>query len=209
VNERVAGCGVSASTGEPTLDARNEIASWFREYRRSILGFFSRYHISRVSAEDLTHEVFVRVLRWHKGRAVESPLEYLRRISRNVLVELSKAQGRRERLLALWFEDQLADEQQRILHSDAKCDMRADLIASIAALPVRQRRLVTLLLEEGPLTYRALAKRLGISERMVLRDITKAYSTLRSSLADYDFSEKDRFPGRRPWRAGRSSRALA
>jgi RNA polymerase sigma-70 factor (ECF subfamily) len=62
--------------------------------------------------------------------------------------------------------------------------------AAVQRLPPRQREVLLLHVNEG-LTYKQITDRLGISPRIVLRDLTKAYSHLRTQLNLEDLEDMD------------------
>jgi RNA polymerase sigma factor (sigma-70 family) len=53
--------------------------------------------------------------------------------------------------------------------------------AAVDRLPKRQREVLLLRVNEG-LTYKQIAERLQVTPRIVLRDLTRAYSQLRMRL---------------------------
>jgi RNA polymerase sigma factor (sigma-70 family) len=53
--------------------------------------------------------------------------------------------------------------------------------AAVDRLPPRQREVLLLHVNEG-LTYKQIAQQRGLTYRIVLRDLTRAYSTLRIQL---------------------------
>ena len=52
-------------------------------------------------------------------------------------------------------------------------------------MPERQRQVLLLHVNEG-LTYKQIADRLGVTYRIVLRDLTRAYASLRMQLKAED-----------------------
>ncbi len=57
--------------------------------------------------------------------------------------------------------------------------------AAVEKLPFRQRQVLLLRVNEG-LTYKQIADRLKLSSRVVLRDLSRAYSQLRTRLDPED-----------------------
>ena len=56
---------------------------------------------------------------------------------------------------------------------------------AVDKLPKRQREVLLLHVNEG-LTYKEIADRLNVTYRIVLRDLTRAYATLRMQLKAED-----------------------
>ena len=67
---------------------------------------------------------------------------------------------------------------------------REHVQAAVQRLPPRQREVLLLHVNEG-LTYKQITDRLGLSPRVVLRDLTRAYSQLRSQLNLEDLEDMD------------------
>ena len=75
--------------------------------------------------------------------------------------------------------------------TDAFTRVDAKLRAAVEALPPRQRKVLLLHVHEG-LTYKQIAEHLSLTYRVVLRDLTRAYSQLRLRLTLEDLHEIDR-----------------
>lgn len=165
------------------LVTREELTEWFDMYGGHIIEVFRECRIAKQVAEDLTHEVFLRALRWSGGRQIKCPCRYLCRIAKNVAVTFREKESRRARHHALWLRDQR--RREHLSRNETTMLLRAEVRACVEELPLRQKQVITLLMEEDPITYPQLAKRLCISERAILRDITSAYAALRGQLKDF------------------------
>src|SRR5688572_19260924 len=89
-SERTAQAGHSAEQMPPAASAgRNgRITLWFGRWRKPIRRWFSsRASVPSNEVDDLSQEVFLRLLRYSDDVAVENPQGYLFRIAANVASE--------------------------------------------------------------------------------------------------------------------------
>jgi len=97
-------------------------------------------------------------------------------------------------LRLLRYSDDIAiDNPQSYLFriaSNVANEWREHVQAAVQRLPPRQREVLLLHVNEG-LTYKQITDRLGLSPRIVLRDLTRAYSQLRTQLNLEDLEDMD------------------
>jgi RNA polymerase sigma-70 factor (ECF subfamily) len=167
-------------------NANNRFAQWFKDWRKPVRHWLSRRAaVPAAELDDLAQEVFLRLLRYSEKTAVENPLGYLLRIAGNVASEwrerarVSKPHGQE------WLDDLLIEPDQE--PENSLCQARTDenVKAAVEKLPFRQRQVLLLRVNEG-LTYKQIAERLKLSPRVVLRDLSRAYSQLRTRLDPED-----------------------
>ncbi len=160
----------------------NRFADWFKEWRKPVRHWLSRRAaVPAAELDDLAQEVFLRLLRYSEKTAVENPLGYLLRIAGNVASEwrerarVSKPHGQE------WLDDLLIESDKE--PENSVCQARTDesVQAAVDKLPYRQKEVLLLRVNEG-LTYKEIAERLQLSPRVVLRDLSRAYSQLRLRL---------------------------
>lgn len=159
----------------------DEINDWFRTWRSELRKYFASRRVTAPDVDDLTQEVFFGLLRSPPRYRVENPRLFLFAAAKNVFVEWW-AKGRRR--AHLWQEK--IDEPETVVEPSPERqvvhdELLSEIRAHIARLPERQRRLVSLQMDQE-LTYPQLALALGITERMVLRDLQKAHEALGASL---------------------------
>lgn len=176
-----------------SLDGRNgRLASWFTEWRKPIRHWLSsRSSVPAADLDDVAQEVFLRLLRYSDDVAVENPQGYLFRIAANVANEWRERARFRRPHDQSWLEDlqiEPADEPENAI---ARTLVHEHVQAAVRTLPQRQRVVLLLHVNEG-LTYKQIADRLGLTYRVVLRDLTRAYSQLRMQLSAEDLGEMDR-----------------
>ncbi|GBR02297.1 DNA-directed RNA polymerase sigma-70 factor [Gluconacetobacter liquefaciens] len=160
--------------------------SWpeiFSEQRSGLLRFLFRKVGNHALAEDLTHDVWVRIARRHHPEMPDSPAKYLYRIASNLALD----HLRRD---TLQIEIQ-ADERQTgaIAAPNAspeeiaiQRDQLERLRAAVETLPPRCREVFILAKLEG-LSYQRVADRLGISRNTVVTHMVTALAALDRALA--------------------------
>ena len=178
--------------GERAPDPRDgRLISWFQRWRRPIRYWLSsRSSVPAAEIDDLAQEVFLRLLRYSDDIAIDNPQSYLFRIASNVANEWRERSVRRQPHDDSWLEDLQsapgAEPENAVAHRRA----REHVQAAVQRLPPRQREVLLLHVNEG-LTYKQITDRLGISPRIVLRDLTRAYSQLRTQLNLEDLEDMD------------------
>jgi RNA polymerase sigma factor (sigma-70 family) len=157
-----------------------DVAGWYRQYHKRLLHYLRGSLRTESDAQDLSQEVFLRLLRVPEERVIEHPRAYLFRVAANVLSDWLAAQ---KSFYALPHED--PDSLPSADRSDDEYDRRRRqkrIREVVAALPVHQRAALLLSAQHG-MTYREIAASLGVSERRVKRYIVKAYASLRRDLS--------------------------
>lgn len=159
-----------------------KLVEWFQRWRKPIRSWLrNRGNVPDGEIDDLAQEVFVRLLKYSDQVLVDNPQGYLFRIASNVANEW------REKARVRYVHDaDLLDEL--VMDSDDQPDAILErefesehIQAAVDRLPSRQREVLLTHVNEG-LTYKQVAQEYDLTYRMVLRDLTKAYSTLRSEL---------------------------
>jgi RNA polymerase sigma-70 factor (ECF subfamily) len=171
---------VEAGPDEEGLpDNGTDVLQWYDEYHLRLLNYL-RASLRETDAEDISQEVYLRLLRIPESRVVEHPRAYLFRVAANVLNDWRAGQKIVETRPPEEL-DQLPGRQDSA--EDYDRDQRAERIRkALDALPPHYRSAIVLKTQHG-MTYEEIAARLGVSERMVKRYIVKAYARLRDRLA--------------------------
>jgi RNA polymerase sigma factor (sigma-70 family) len=157
-----------------------DVAGWYRQYHKRLLKYLRGSLRTESDAQDLSQEVFLRLLRLPEERVIEHPRAYLFRVAANVLSDWHAGQ---KAFHALPHED--PDSLPSSDRTDDEYDRRRrqeQIRRRVAALPVHQRTALLLSAQHG-MTYSEIAATLGVSERRVKRYIVKAYASLRRDLA--------------------------
>lgn len=168
---------MAAVIQESARDAR--LVEWFGKWRKPIRSWLSRRcAIPASDVDDLAQEVFLRLLRYSDDIAVENPQGYLFRIAANVANEWRERSRVKKPHDDQWLDDLLIDhehEPESMLNHE---QLHARVHDVVDELKPRQRLILLMHVNDG-LTYKQIAQRLGLTYRIVLRDLTAAYSTLR------------------------------
>jgi RNA polymerase sigma factor (sigma-70 family) len=169
------------------LRARNgRIGSWFGRWRKPLRGWLtSRASVPSSEVDDLAQEVFLRLLRYSDEIAVENPQGYLFRIAANVASEWREHSRVRQPHDRGWLDELQIDPSGQPDNAAFQNRFSKHLQNVVAGLPVRQRQVLLLHVNEG-LTYKQIADHLGVTYRIVLRDLTRAYASLRLQLKAED-----------------------
>ncbi|MEZ5531436.1 MAG: sigma-70 family RNA polymerase sigma factor [Steroidobacteraceae bacterium] len=159
---------------------RSRLAAWFGHWAKPLRQHLAlRGRLSPADADDVAQEVFLRLLRYERSELVSHPQAYLFKIAANVLSEWSTRARWKQPHASEWLGD-LADERDPA-HELAQADAHFNLRSAIAALPGRARDILRLHYEEG-LTHESIAQRLGVTRRIVNRDLMRAYADLRIAI---------------------------
>ena len=176
----------TACAGEPCVRGRARLVEWFGSWRKPIRGWIgANRSVPASETEDLTQEVFIRLLRYSDNVLVENPQAYLHRVATNVVNEWRERCRVRLPHDETWLDElqvEADEEPQNVFARSEASQYVRDLVAK---LPQRQREILLLHLEEG-LTYKQIAQQRGLTYRIVLRDLTRAYTKLRMSCLSED-----------------------
>jgi RNA polymerase sigma factor (sigma-70 family) len=162
-----------------------QMTEWFKKWRKPIRSWLrNRASVPPGDIDDLSQEVFLRLLRYSNETVVENPQGYLFRIAANVANEWRERARVRKPHDDAWLED-LIDESDTPEAAHWREQLGRRINDAVDALPDRQG-LILLMHVNDRLTYKQIAVDLGITYRIVLRDLTRAYTTLRFELFDED-----------------------
>jgi RNA polymerase sigma factor (sigma-70 family) len=155
---------------QPPLPAIG-MATWFAEqvqpHEADLRAFLRRHFPTVQDIDDLVQEAYVRLIRAHHAGTIAEPRAYLFTTARNIACDLF----RRQQPVSI----EILEETQRLSVVEDKADAAEAashsqeielLIEAIQALPTRCREVLTLR-KLHSLSYRDIARRLGISENTV------------------------------------------
>jgi RNA polymerase sigma factor (sigma-70 family) len=165
--------------------AQDRLVHWFREWRTPLRRFLaSRRKVATADIDDVAQEVFLRMLRYDRSELVTHPEAYLYKMATNVAAEWSMRSVRRLPHAAEWLADLEAESTPE---TDFQRESeKAGLRNALAGLSPRGREILNLHFAEG-MTHEAIALRLGLTRRVVKREIIKAYTFLRDELTTQGF----------------------
>jgi RNA polymerase sigma factor (sigma-70 family) len=107
------------------------------------------------------------------------------RIAANVANEWRDRSSVRQPHARNWLDELQIDPEDQPDNSVFQSRINKHLRGAVNKLPQRQREVLLLHVNDG-LTYKQIADRLGVTYRIVLRDLTRAYGALRLQLKAED-----------------------
>jgi RNA polymerase sigma factor (sigma-70 family) len=163
-----------------TQGGPNRLTDWFREWQLPLRRFLLRRRAgSAADIDDIAQEVFVRLLRYDRSELIDYPQAYLFRIAANVSADWAMRANRRMLHQSEWLEE-LVDTLTPELEFERE-GFDEQLRLALEALPPRWREMLHLHFGGG-MTYDEVARRMGVTRKMVKRDLARAYASLRMSL---------------------------
>jgi len=161
------------------LSSLGELAAL--EYREHLQRFLVRRIRRAQEVQDLSQEIYLRLLRVQDPGYLREPLAYLYRTAANVVYEFLRS--RREHVV---FDSEMADRAAS-KSDDAKSDDIGDQLSCereiervLAALPPLQQTILVLQKRDG-LSYEEIARELKISVHTVEKYLFRALATIRST----------------------------
>jgi len=166
----------------PERSDRAAFEAVFREHYDGLVRFVNRMVGSRAVAEELVHDVLLKV--WIQRDRLVPGAElkgYLFRAARNHALN----HLRRGKIERLWQSQQPPEEPSAPAETSESLDATEVAVrAAIAALPERCREIFLLSREQG-LSYSSIATALEISVKTVETQMGRALKALRIALAPY------------------------
>jgi RNA polymerase sigma factor (sigma-70 family) len=172
-------------TGIPeSAESLTSLALLNRRYRPALISFFLRRLRNHADAEDLTHEVFLRIAAADRGEAITRPDAYVFQTAANLLRDRGrKDQVRaefRQRVAPTAAAEDNSFPPERIL---AGQESLSRVIHALQGLSSRARTILILYRLEN-MSKRDIAEFLGLSISAVEKHIIRATLRLRDRLRD-------------------------
>lgn len=159
----------------------------FLAHGREVQAYLTRKLRDAETAADLTQETFIRFMRQSGGAAagtITHERSYLYRTAHNLAVDHIRREGREKTAPAP--DTVLTAIPDEAPSAEYVLGMRGELArvrAALRELPERTQQIFVLARVEG-LTYRAVAKELGISESSVQKHLAKALQHVMQALRE-------------------------
>ena len=158
------------------LKVKSEFAETiFREHEKPLLRFLMTILRNRQDAEEISQEVFLKVLEGPEPEEIRNPKAFIYRTANNLA--LNKIRYRKVRQIESEGSPD-NDPVSRRLGQDRVLESRQELsklLRIVTGLPPRCRE-VFILHRFYDLTYRQVARRMGISKSMVKKHMSRAVS---------------------------------
>lgn len=166
-----------------------EDIAWVREMVGTHYAPLYRFLLARLphrqDAEDLTQEIFLRLLRVPQVDLIRHPDAYLFRIAANLLLEFRLRAGKS--IVAFDSEQaEVAAASAATSDSSSAAELLLDaarLRCAVGSLPARHRTALILQRRDG-LTYAQIGERLGVSPDMVKKYLAAAIVRCRLALGE-------------------------
>lgn len=158
------------------------VAAWFKAWRKHLRGWLiNRCRVSPCDADDIVQDVFERVMLYQSHQSVENPKSYLTKVAMNVLCEsLERARNKKPHDSAD-LEFLIAPESQECYSIVQQESAKRIIDGIIGQMPVRRQKIL-MMHTDGGYTYKQVAKHTGVTYRIVLRELTRAYTHIRGSI---------------------------
>lgn len=167
----------------------DRLTTWFRDWREPLRRFLKRKRMDSADVDDIAQEVFLRLLRYERSDLVDHPQAYLFKVAANVAAEWSTRAVHRYAHSAEWVDELEAASTPESESEDMLAQRRLE--QSLLAIPARAREILRLHFSEGQ-SYEQIGRTLGVTHRVVKRDMVRAYASLRDLLIDDDGGEAAR-----------------
>lgn len=159
---------------------QSRIADWFTRWHTPLRRFLAGKGVHRVAdLEDVSQEVFLRLLRYDGAEMVDHPRAYLFKVASNVAAEWAMRARHRLEHEPHWLNQLVLEDSLHEVFDSAI--VQNEIKRAIETLGPRERAVIKLHFEEG-LSYGEIALRLGVTLRMVRRDFEKSFVKLRRQL---------------------------
>jgi RNA polymerase sigma factor (sigma-70 family) len=159
------------------------LGDWFRDWQLPLRRFLARRRAgTSADIDDIAQEVFLRLIQYDRAELVDHPKTYLFKIAANISADWAVRSCRRMPHDAAWLTelvDALSPDAQ-LERDDAEEQIRL----ALEALPVRAKEILRLHFGEG-MNHQEIAAALGVTRKIVKRDVARAYAILRTTL-DFD-----------------------
>jgi RNA polymerase sigma factor (sigma-70 family) len=174
----------TSNTPQPTSGLALTV---FHAHARDLRGFLFRRVVNRHDTDDLSQEVFARLLRVQNTELIRNPLAYLLGIAAHVVREFRQ----RKQQQCVVFNSDVADSlcespelASRIVSNDAdRLELQNWLDGALKQLPPTHQ-VVLLLVKRDGLSYEEAAAATGLSVHTIEKYLVEARARLRLILQD-------------------------
>lgn len=166
-------------TGQSKTESVALVADWHDRWHRMVLRTLSRKLNGRSEAQDLSQEVYLRLLRADRLDLVRHPQSYVYRVAVNVLQEwrLRAQQSKPHSDDGLEELESAENPEQRFEQKQVSDKVQK----ALRSLPPESRMALVLHCRDD-MTYQQIADHMQVTRRMVKRYVANGYSALRAHM---------------------------
>ncbi|MEZ4446724.1 MAG: RNA polymerase sigma factor [Polyangiaceae bacterium] len=165
-------------SARPLGDAQAELSRLYRQHRQYVYHLALRYTAGRVDwAEDLVHDVFMKLLEQLKAEPPREPKAWLYRVTANLAISQQRSERSLLQRIQRWARHVGGDGPESAEAPLLREEAARDALAALAALPAKQRVVVSMRLLDDK-SQREIAEVLEISEGYV----SKLYAQARAAI---------------------------
>lgn len=161
-------------------DRAQAVANWYDRWHELVVRVLSSRLRNKDDVQELSQEVYLRLLRVKKPDLIKQPQPYLYRVAVNVAEEWRLRAQQALDHGPEGLEDLAAYDDPA--HETETTERDQAVQEALSALPLACRTAVVLHVRDG-LTYDEIAASLGVSHRVVKRNVARGYSVLRERLS--------------------------
>jgi RNA polymerase sigma-70 factor (ECF subfamily) len=159
---------------------RPKLGDWFRDWRLPLRRFLARHRPAcAADIDDIAQEVFLRLLRYDRSELIDYPQAYLFKIASNVSAEWAMRSRHRLPHDSEWLTELVDALTPDVALEREMLDERVR--DAVSALPARPKEILRLHFGDG-IPHEEIARRLGVTRKIVKRDVARAYASLRMRL---------------------------
>lgn len=164
----------------PNPPPPSRLASWFTQWSEPLKRWLaSRRRVPPADLEDVTQEVFLRLLKYRRADVIDAPQAYLFQVAGNVANEWALRARSRHPHESRWLNELTIED---VVAADiVREQTRNHVSRALLELPPRAREILRLRYRDG-LSNAEIAARLKVHPQTVKRDLLQAYSRLRLDL---------------------------
>jgi RNA polymerase sigma factor (sigma-70 family) len=174
----------SPPLGSPDVKPIGLVERLFSQHGNALQVFFRRRIKAEREAEDLTQEVYLRMLRMNEAETINNPEAYLFTVASHLLKEHVVVQRRQEHTVDI-ADPRVAEELSELpqLESDADLSVRIRRLHEVLGqLSPKCQASVAMAYWQG-MSYEDIAVQLGISRNMVKKYLVQALAHCRKRFA--------------------------
>ena len=168
---------MSSRTADRRAD--DSIVALYARLRGPLRRLFASYRLNAIETEDLTQEVFLRMVGPAAPRTLHKPDAYVFTLARNLVKDRARRLCTRAAASAISLDDVDIPSQLPGPEEAFECEERLEEAASVLESLRAETRLAFLLHRLHGASYASIAARLGVSISMVEKHIMGAISALR------------------------------